>query len=446
MKKALLKIIVSAVLCLCTVATLCIGLASCGPKEQAEEPITVLRFTRDMEDGEKIAPMYLQELSLLPSQVPEGTMAITKEDLKTKFYYSTTHIFAGDYLVEGKVTEEKPTEGAYDGTEWITKQNSADYVIATPAEGDCHAALQKLIDDNPCRTIYFPDGSYNISKPLVISSKPDKRVSLRFSQYAFIMVLDANSWKKGDALIHYGKGETADAASIDGVGARCYISGGNLDAKKVADGIRLEGIGNIVISHIALKNIVKGIDVQTNNVDIDSFSGTGNATGDSIGIVLGGDHNSLANMRMCDMYYGVKLTGEDNILRNLHPLIGAALMHDGGTVAFWDLSRGNFYDYCYGDQHAMTFKLCDGNTSVLNGCYSFWWSNANGKHWGIYADGRFNSVAYGTRVDMSHADSADNAFIVVARDGGNGKLVHADVFSSSSFDNHHGDYNKYVQR
>ena len=49
--------------------------------------------------------------------------------------------------------------------------NDLGYVVVseyvTPSSGeDVSEALQQLIDANPNRTIYFPDGEYIISKPL----------------------------------------------------------------------------------------------------------------------------------------------------------------------------------------------------------------------------------------------------------------------------------------
>ena len=51
------------------------------------------------------------------------------------------------------------------------------YVIVTDylkADGkkDVSAAIQKIIDSNPNRTLYFPDGIYLISKPISTPADP----------------------------------------------------------------------------------------------------------------------------------------------------------------------------------------------------------------------------------------------------------------------------------
>ena len=41
---------------------------------------------------------------------------------------------------------------------------------------DISDKLQKIIDENPNRTIFFPDGDYYISKPLLTPAAPNLSV------------------------------------------------------------------------------------------------------------------------------------------------------------------------------------------------------------------------------------------------------------------------------
>ena len=57
----------------------------------------------------------------------------------------------------------------------------AGYIIVTdtvPADGKTDVAdmIQKIIDDNPNRTIYFPDGVYLLSHPIATPAKPSLRI------------------------------------------------------------------------------------------------------------------------------------------------------------------------------------------------------------------------------------------------------------------------------
>ena len=73
------------------------------------------------------------------------------------------------------------------------------YIIVTdtiPANTglDVSDALQKLILDNPNRTIYFPDGEYVISKPICTPANPEHSVMLELSNYAVIKA--AADWSR----------------------------------------------------------------------------------------------------------------------------------------------------------------------------------------------------------------------------------------------------------
>ena len=52
-----------------------------------------------------------------------------------------------------------------------------DYIEANTGK-DVSDALQKLILDNPHRTIYFPDGEYVIAKPICTPANPKNAVQI----------------------------------------------------------------------------------------------------------------------------------------------------------------------------------------------------------------------------------------------------------------------------
>ena len=60
-----------------------------------------------------------------------------------------------------------------------TPASDKGYVIVTDyltADGltDVSAIIQRIIDDNPNRTIYFPDGVYLIAEPILTPADPKK--------------------------------------------------------------------------------------------------------------------------------------------------------------------------------------------------------------------------------------------------------------------------------
>ncbi len=423
MKNTVIKRFIAAILCLCTLLCTCFAFSSCKKEEQPEAPITVLRFTANGREGTRVLRAKVEEVTLLPSELPSGVSELTLDEISAKAYYLNTDVTIGDYVVDSKITTEKPADDKSDAIKWMTNQSTTDFIMAEAQKGDSYEYLQKLIDDNPNRTLYFPDGVYKISKPLVLPTAPEKRVSLRLSQYAVIAVSDANAWVKNEPVLYYGKGESVTDETIDAVGARIYLTGGTIDGKDKADAIHVEGSGNLLISHVAMKNFATGLTINTNNVDVDNLTGIGNLQNDSICVVVNGSHNTLSNFRICDTFHGIKLTGGGNIMRNLHPLLAGGPAGASNTYGFWDESDGNFYDYCYADQHTRTYMLGDGNSSVINGGFGFWYTSSNRTHWGIECKGRFNSVVYSTFINLE-SGGVNTAYLIVGEEGGNGKLVY----------------------
>ena len=76
-----------------------------------------------------------------------------------------------------------------------------DYLKAD-GKKDVSDILQKIIDNNPNRTLYFPDGTYVISKPVNTPADPKKSVSLQLSNYAIIKAADG--WSHEEAMIRLG--------------------------------------------------------------------------------------------------------------------------------------------------------------------------------------------------------------------------------------------------
>ena len=108
--------------------------------------------------------------------------------------------------------------------------NAADlgYVVITdylqPNTGeDVSDAIQKVINENPRKTIYFPDGEYLISKPICTSSNPDKAVSLHLANFAVIKASDA--WNSDEAMIRLG-GDNDRVFTTGATGSNYYLYGG----------------------------------------------------------------------------------------------------------------------------------------------------------------------------------------------------------------------------
>ena len=63
--------------------------------------------------------------------------------------------------------------------------NVADFA---PSDGsaDASAAIQRLIDENPNRTLWFADGTYLLATPICTPADPRRSVDLQLSNYAIL--------------------------------------------------------------------------------------------------------------------------------------------------------------------------------------------------------------------------------------------------------------------
>ena len=273
---------------------------------------------------------------------------------------------------------------------------------------DVSDAIQKAIDENPHRTIYFPDGEYILGKPIATSAHPDRAVSLNLSNFAVLKASD--NWRDQEAMVRLGGAEAAN--NIHLAGSNYYFSGGVVDGNGRAKGIAIESGRETLITRTSIKNTQVGIHIKrgansgSSDADIVTVNIVGNAKPESIGVLLEGHDNTLTNMRIAAVQTGVLIRSGTNSLSNIHPLfIYAPELHDRNpdmygevdlidyskSIGFDDVSNGtNWYDFCYSDQMATGFRFRSGS-AVFQNCFVMWY-NTNGSHEiGFDCTGRFNS-------------------------------------------------------
>ena len=122
--------------------------------------------------------------------------------------------------------------------------NLADY-IPRGHQGDVSAILQKVIDENPNRTIYFPDGEYLLDKPILTPADPTKSVDLQLSNYAVIRASQA--YDSDEAMIRLGA--THQTNDIETIGSNYSLTGGILDGSGKANGVSIDGGRETAIKH-----------------------------------------------------------------------------------------------------------------------------------------------------------------------------------------------------
>ena len=410
-------------------------LVSCNQAQPQEpEKIDVVRAVEDIENGTRITEGKIETVSVYKSDLPEGTIT-NSADVVGQF--ATGYIYKGDYFFATKLSPKKPQTAEEDSdtdTEDSGKLNFddagyvlvSDYVEANTNE-DVTADIQKLIDDNPNRTLYFPDGCYLISKPLTVPADPDKTVSLKLSNFAHIKAAD--TWTRGEPLLKLGATGTANSTDV---GSSFDVEGGILDGSNLADAIWVMNGVKVFIRYSAIKYAVVGIHVKaTENgedpvADVNTVNIIGSGTLDSLGVILETDGNTLTNMRIAENQVAIKVTGNRNMLRNLHPLyIFKETFNSAETykdsIAFYDGGTCNFYDNCYNDQFSTGFYLVAGNRSVFDCCFNFWYNEGYDYHNAFVCEGQFNATIRQSDAEFdSNREGIECNFLLVGEDGGSG--------------------------
>ena len=123
---------------------------------------------------------------------------------------------------------------------------------------DVSGELQKIIDNNPNKTIFFPDGDYHISKPILTPANPHKSVSLKLSNYAKIIAND--NWNDGEALIKLGGKDFSK--DIRTCGSNYFLDGGILDGAGIANGVSIDSGRETVIRNVSIKHTKIGIHIK----------------------------------------------------------------------------------------------------------------------------------------------------------------------------------------
>ncbi len=307
-------------------------------------------------------------------------------------------------------------------------QDSRGWIVVTDYikesdKGDVSAVIQRLIDENPNATIFFPDGEYIIENPICTPADPTKSVDLQLSNFAVIRA--GEGWSHEEAMIRLGAKDPAN--DIFTAGSVYSFTGGIVDGSSLASGIAIEGGRETVIKDVSIKGTVIGIHIlrgannASSDADIMNVNIVGRGGDDSVGVKLEGYDNTLTNMRIANVHYGVELRSGGNMLRNIHPLYILGRSNYNQSRGFYDACGGNFYDYCYSDQYRVGFYLDGDLANVYESCFCFWYNGEAGGETAVYANGKFNSLITSLRVGFHH-DSESNQIMSVAQDGGSGVL------------------------
>lgn len=290
--------------------------------------------------------------------------------------------------------------------------NIMDYI--SNMEVDNYSEIQRAIDDNPNRVIYFPDGTYKISSPIVTSADPNKSVCLELSNYAIIQPFE--QWNNENAMICLGGKDPSNNILLPG--SNYYLSGGIINCAGIAKGISIHSGRETIIRDTSIKNAIIGIHIKrgvnngSSDSDIQNVNITGNQDKNSIGILIEGHDNNFSNIRIYNTQLGVMIASGGNHLRNIHVLYGSlndSIYKDG--CGFVNKYGNNWYDYCYSDQYATGFVIKAGNC-VFHDCYTFWYSKRGLKHTAFKSYIPFNSIITNFTMGVNNKNATQENIIL----------------------------------
>ena len=297
----------------------------------------------------------------------------------------------------------------------------SDYILPNLGR-DVADDIQRIIDSNPNRTIFFPDGEYLISHPICTPAHPQWSVDLQLSNYAVIRAMEG--WDHDEAMIRLGGIHPAN--DIRTPGSNYSLTGGIIDGSGVAKGVSIDGGRETAIRNVSIKNVKVGIHIKygansgSSDADITGTHIVGTRDVDSIGVIIEGYDNTLTDMRIAGFFIGVDLRVGGNFLRYIHPLYTSDYTDYENSCAFRDHSGNNWYNQCYSDQFGIGFRNTKTMNSIYDSCYCYWYSPRGGVQRAIKADGQFGSTFTNFKADFRPEDSVRNILLDVAEEGGHG--------------------------
>ena len=125
--------------------------------------------------------------------------------------------------------------------------------VKADGQTDVSDAIQKVIDTHPNRTLYFPDGTYLLSKPIATPAEPTLSVDLQLSNYAIIKA--APGWTNSEALVRLGGIHPAN--NIRTPGSNYSFTGGIIDGSGVAKGISIDSGRETKVRCVSMKSTAR---------------------------------------------------------------------------------------------------------------------------------------------------------------------------------------------
>ena len=303
-------------------------------------------------------------------------------------------------------------------------------VIANlPTDGsDASARLQEIIDSNPNRTIYIPDGTYIMANPVRTCGKTDRTVALQLSDKTVLKA--APSWNSDKAMITLGTPKEENTTARQGY--FYFLDGGTVDCSGVAKGVAVECGRNIQVRNMNIVDTPLGFAINngtnggSSDADIFNLTIKGNNQPGSTGVYIHGWDNTISNITVTDVQIGIYSHGGGGVFRDINLTCGNNPAIQNESCGMLDLCSDNWivnFDV-KGFARAFSFEnaaflrpLVDNTTVSFKGCKAprhTVFANPNG---GFHAFVRnLNVKTAGKPVDIVTEKSHDGKGRIAAQD------------------------------
>ena len=363
---------------------------------------------------------------------------IEKQELENGDYFVVDNSEMGTRKIDGKKLSK----------DYVTPQM---YGAIADGVTDDTEAIQNAIDSNPNKVVFFPDGVYLISEPILTPCYHTNTVNLVLSNYAIIQA-DDEVWTDGDYMIQLGATEPENNPYANG--SLFGLTGGIIDCNRVANGVSIDNGRHIFIQNTDIKHvksiglyIKKSSLLNSSDSDIFHVNIQGTKNPDSIGVLIDGNDNTLSNMRVNGFHIGIRLNSGGNLLSDIHPLF---LIPDDNSnystsIGFDIGASDNFLNQCYADGFSIAFQTKNNAKAIVDNCYAYWYSSSPelSPQTAIKALNWFNSTF--TNFTVVFRNGTTNTMLEVTNnDAGTGEIKNLRVTKSYLTNPTSDDYLKFI--
>jgi len=305
---------------------------------------------------------------------------------------------------------------------------ASETVSAAGLAGDgtvpCSAAIQRLIDVNPNREIFFPDGTYLLDRPICTPAAPGKSVALRLSAYARFKAVP--NWTNAEAMVRLGAIHPAN--DIWKPGSWYWLKGGIVDGSGVADGVSIDGGRETLVADVSMKGVRVGLRVKRGanggsaDSDVQNVNIVCNRADDSIGVLVEGYDTTFSKMRIYGARRGMVVNAGGCCCRDIHPLFAFDKRQYPRSVGFEINVADVFMDFCYSDQFATGFLFGKKGRGILDKCFVYWYRADDDMAQTAFASvGKFEAKVRVPVIGFKNKKAA-NALLRAGEPGGKGYL------------------------